>query len=220
MSFLIKQQMAQNEAEKLKVQQEIVKAKARSRVFETSAIEWRGFKIEKYSIEALLIIGNSQHGILTMNMKYSSIKARNTIGIENEEIGRTVTARQADITRTFCNLLKQQSGPDVDLGVFNRNPLKYHNFITLFHELVNKRIDDPKGRLTRLIRYTKGDPKDMIQHCVQQPPSVGYKNAKKILDQKYGHPYNIMGVYRKEIKSRSQIRNGDGESYQSFTIFF
>ena len=47
MSFLIKQQMAQNEAEKLKVQQEIVKAKARSRVFETSAIEWRGFKIEK-----------------------------------------------------------------------------------------------------------------------------------------------------------------------------
>ena len=38
-SLLIKRQMAENEAEKLKVQQEIAKAKARSRVFETSATE-------------------------------------------------------------------------------------------------------------------------------------------------------------------------------------
>ena len=28
-----------------------------------------------------------------------------------------------------------------------------------------------------------------------------------------------MGVYRKEIKSRPQIRNGDGESYQKFYNF-
>ena len=57
--------------------------------------------------------------------------------------------------------------------------------MTLFHELVEKRIDEPGGRLTRLIRYMKGDPEDMIQHCAYQPPSVGYKNAKNILDQEY-----------------------------------
>ena len=125
--------------------------------------------------------------------------------MENEEIYGTVTAGQADITSMLCNLLKQKSAPDKDLNVSDGNPLEYNNFMTLLHELVEKRIDDPRGRLTRLIRYTKGDPKDMIQHCVQQPPSVGYKNAKKILDQKYGNPYNIMGVYRKEIKSWQQI---------------
>ena len=97
--------------------------------------------------------------------------------MENAELDRTVTAGQAGI---ICNLLKQQSAPDVDLDVFDGNSLEYHNFMKLFHELVEKRIDDPKGRLTRLIRYTKGDPNDIIQHCVQQPPSVGYKNAKKI----------------------------------------
>ena len=56
------------------------------------------------------------------------------------------------------------AAPDVALDVFDGNPLEYHNFITLFHEVVEKRIDDPGGRLTRLIKYTKGDPKDMIQH--------------------------------------------------------
>ena len=59
--------MTENEAEKLKVQQEIEKTKARSRVFETSAIEGRGLKIEQYCTEAPLIIGNSKHG---KNMGY------------------------------------------------------------------------------------------------------------------------------------------------------
>ena len=81
-----------------------------------------------------------------------------------------------------------------------------------FHELVEKQIDDPRGILTKLMRYMKGDPKYMIQYCVQQPPSVGCKNAKKILDQKYGNPYN-MRIYMKEIKSWPQIRNEDRESY-------
>ena len=185
--------MAEKEAAKLKIQQEIAIAKARSRVFETSAIEGRGLKIEQYSTEAPLIIGNSKHGERTWDIDQSrhgeriwdipqSRQERDTVGMENEEIDRTVTAGQADITSMLCNLLKQQSAPDVDLDVLDGNPLEYHNFMTMLHELVEKRIDDPRGKLTRLIRYTKGDPKDMIQHCVQQLPSVGYKNAKKMLD--------------------------------------
>ena len=73
------------------------------------------------------------------------MKARNTIGKENEEIDRTVAAGQADITSMLCSLLKQQSTPDVDLDVFDGNPLEYHNFMRLFHELVEKQIDDPRG---------------------------------------------------------------------------
>ena len=63
-SFLIKRQMAENEAEKLNVQKDIRKEKARSRfkVFETSAVDGRRLKIEQYSTEAPLIIGTSKHG--------------------------------------------------------------------------------------------------------------------------------------------------------------
>ena len=61
--------MAENESVKLKVQQEIAKAKARSRVFETSAIEGRGLKIEQYSTEAPLKLETlsmgKEHRILT-----------------------------------------------------------------------------------------------------------------------------------------------------------
>ena len=168
--------MVENEAEKL--QQETAKAKARSRVFETSAIEGWDLKIEQYSTEALLIIGNSKYGGRTWDIDQSrhwegiweipqSRQERDMVGMENEEIDRRVTARQADITSMICHLLKLQSTPDLNLDVFDENSLEYHNFMTLSHELVEKRIDNPKGRLTRLIRYTKGYHKDMIQHCLQ-----------------------------------------------------
>ena len=47
--------------------------------------------------------------------------------------------------------------------------------MTLFYEIVEKRIDDPRGKLTPLIKYTKGDAKEMIKHCVQQSPAQGFK---------------------------------------------
>ena len=61
--------------------------------------------------------------------------------------------------------------------VFDGNPLECHYFMTLFHETVEKRTDHLGGKLTRLIKYTKGDAKEVIKHCVQQPPVQGFKNA-------------------------------------------
>ena len=66
-----------------------------------------------------------EHEILTnqdMGKEYGknipqSRQERDTVGMENEEIDRTVTAGQADITSMLCNLLRQQSAPDVDLDV-------------------------------------------------------------------------------------------------------
>ena len=60
----------------------------------------------------------------------------------------------------------------------------------------------------------------MIKHCVQQPAAVGYDNTKKLLQQKYGNPYSIMSMYRKEIKVWPQLMSGDGGSFQKFYNFF
>ena len=49
-----------------------------------------------------------------------------------------------DVTEILCKLVKQQAVPDVDLDVFDGNPLEYHYFMTLFHEVVEKRVDYPR----------------------------------------------------------------------------
>ena len=87
-----------------------------------------------------------------------------------------------DVSEILCKLVKQQEAPDVDFDVFDGNPLEYHYFMTLFHEVVEKRVDDPRGKLTCLIKYNKGDAKEIIKYHVQQPPAQGFKNAKALLE--------------------------------------
>ena len=96
--------------------------------------------------------------------------------------------------------MKQQSAPEVDIDCFDGNPLNYRYFMTIFKEVVENRIDDPCGRLIRLIKYTKGEAKELVMNCIHQPPREGYQIAKMLLEKRYGDPHRLLGSYRKEIK--------------------
>ena len=113
-------------------------------------------------------------------------------------------------------LVKQQSELDIELDIFEGNPLDFNYFMRLSHEVIEKRIDDPRGRLARLLKYTSGNAKEMIKHCIQEPPTMGYQHAKKILVEKYGNRYHVMVEYRKDIKAWSIIRSGDAEGTKDF----
>ena len=86
-------------------------------------------------------------------------------------------SQSGEVSKMLCQLLKQQEAPEVDIDVFSGDPLKYHYFVEIFKEVVEKRIEDSRGRHTRLIKYTTGEAKDLIKPCIQQPLSEGYKNA-------------------------------------------
>ena len=73
--------------------------------------------------------------------------------------------------------------------------------LSIFREIVEKGVDNPRGKLTHLIKYNKGNAKEIIKDCIQQPPAQGFENPKILLERKYGNPSNIMTMYRKEIKA-------------------
>ena len=83
--------------------------------------------------------------------------------------------------------------------------------MTRFYEVVEKRIDDPRGRLARLLKCRNGNAKEMIKHCLQEPPTVVYQHVKRILVEKYRNRYHVMIEYEKEIKAWPIIRSGDAE---------
>ena len=47
----------------------------------------------------------------------------------------------------------------MDIDVFTGDTTEYHYFLAVFEEMVEKKIDDARSRLTRLIKYTDGEPK-------------------------------------------------------------
>ena len=83
--------------------------------------------------------------------------------------------------------MKQQSALGIDLDAFDGNPLNLHYFLDIFREAFKKKIEDPRGRLTWLIKYTTGEVKDLIKNYIQLPAKDGYEAAKNQLYQLYGY---------------------------------
>ena len=115
-------------------------------------------------------------------------------------------------SRNNENRSSANSGVSVDdtTNVFSDgNPLNYFYFMALFKEAVEKNIDDPKERLTRLIKLTRGETNELIHYCIQLPDSIGYKQAISLIEGRYGNSHTIMAAYRKEIKKWPLIKPGD-----------
>ena len=93
-----------------------------------------------------------------------------TVGSDAVEYGHLPDKNQPDMVAMMSKLLRQQAAPDVD--IFNGDPVDDHYFIAVFDEVIEKKIDDPWGRLTRLIKYTDSQPNEMIKR-IQQPAVVG-----------------------------------------------
>ena len=122
------------------------------------------------------------------------------------ECGHFSDKNQPNMVAMMSKLLRQQAAPDFGIDIFTDDPVEYHYFIAVFDEVVEKIVDDPRGRLTRLIKYTDGQPKEMIIHCIQQPALVSYQNARSLLEEKYGNPHQILAAYRQKIKSWPQLK--------------
>ena len=72
-------------------------------------------------------------------------------------------------TDKVIDLLRYLQAPEVDIDVFNGDPLEFLYFMSLFCENVETKIDNPKGRLTRLLKYLDGEAKELVKGCIYLP---------------------------------------------------
>ena len=91
--------------------------------------------------------------------------------------------------------------------------------MAIFKEVVENRIDDPRGRLIRLIKYTKGEAKELVMNCIHQPPREGSQIDKILLEKRYRDPHQLLESYRKEIKEWHQLKLGDAAGFRKFSKF-
>ena len=122
------------------------------------------------------------------------------------------------LQETMTKMLKVQAAPTVILDVFSGDPLEYAYFKATFKEVVEKTVDDQKGRLTRLIQYTCGEAKNLIKHLIHIPGD-GYDQALKILDAEYGDVHTVTNSYLKELRLWPSIRPNDTVAFKKFHQF-
>ena len=202
------------ESERLDVEREIAMAEAKAKVYNahTETIQ-KGTQSEHSPIgDSSILLDNYMNKLKTKNDSNSG-------EINTSSAVTNGNANGLSHLNDLCNFLKVQSAPDIDMDYFSGNPLDYQYFMSLFEELIEKKIDDPFGKLARLIKYTRGEAKELIQHCSQMPQPDGYLLAKDLLEKEYGDPHKVTSAYMRELDSWKTIRTGNVDDFKKFYRF-
>ena len=122
--------------------------------------------------------------------------------------------------KMLCQLLKQQSPPTVDIEEFDGNLLQYSYFRLMFRKVVEKKIDNPQGRLTRMIKLITGEVKELVKPFIHDNSKYDYENAMKLLERQYGNPSKLLVCYRNEKKKQmTKIKPGDAAVFRRLFNF-
>ena len=70
-----------------------------------------------------------------------------------------------------------------------------------------------------MIKFTKGEAKEMVKTYIQLPPEVWFKTVKILLHERYEDPHRITTACQNQIKKLPQIKPGDSDAYRKFQNF-
>ena len=87
-----------------------------------------------------------------------------------------------ELSQIMCNLLPHRSAPNTENKTFSENPLKYYYLMSVFKEAVEYKIDNPHGRLIRLLKYTEEEATETTKHYIQQQVDIWYDRVKLLLE--------------------------------------
>ena len=158
-----------------------------------------------------------KHRICKIKEKIEKRKER--IGKRDRSKGQEKGRNSHGFDETLLQVLQVNSAPEVKIDEFAGDVLEYQYFVETFREVVERAIPDERGRLTRLIQSTSGEPKELIRHCIHDDKSTCYTNAMKLLEQHYGDPHRIAIAYMKELGEWPALIANDSSSFRSFNRF-
>ena len=67
-----------------------------------------------------------------------------------------------------------------------------------------------------LLQYTSGVAKDTIKCCLYKDPSLGYQAARKLLEERFGHPFRIASQYVTKLTEGPPLKPSDRTGLLAF----
>ena len=121
-----------------------------------------------------------------------------------------------------CNTLAQQQMLDLltlpkpQLMTFDGNPLNFHMFLNVFDSCIHAANISDAAKLNRLFEVCKEKPLRLIKACALMPPDQGYKQARKMLIERFGDDYEITEAHIKKIVAGPSVKSNNVASLQEF----
>ena len=122
------------------------------------------------------------------------------------------------IERSSIELVRKMQLPTLQLQPFNGDPTQFNNFIRGFDAKIAGRVEDDEEKLYYLDQYTVGKPKDIVSSCLYMAHGTGYREARRLLQERYGNPVQTVTHMIEKIKSWPFI-GSEPDALDKFAIF-
>ena len=98
------------------------------------------------------------------------------------------------------NIAQLLALPKLEITKFDGDPQQYLYFMSIFEETVEKIAHTDDVKLTHLLQQTTGRAHDAVKSCSFIGGSAGYKEAKQILNERFGRDYLIAECTIRELR--------------------
>ena len=156
--LLEEKQILETEARKLKIKEELAKAKARLSAYHDIPVDDIQIKQEnaqqKWGNQKEVVssardqkhqqtrIYNEDQSKNAWDKFDQRMKEKEDKFYQKTSNKKMLGAQDDSVNEMMCRLLKQQSAPEIEIDVFDGNPMEFHYFMAVFREVVEKREDD------------------------------------------------------------------------------
>ena len=119
----------------------------------------------------------------------------------------SVSAVKTEQSVLSPKVLEALNLPKLELCSFDGDPLQYHAFLTAFDEMVDTTAATDSAKLTRLVKSTTGAAKSAIQSCLIVGGTIGYQQARKTLQERFGNDLVVSQAVISMLRDGQPIRS-------------
>ena len=128
------------------------------------------------------------------------------------------TAVDNNLMGTLVSYNLRSLMPKIEIAKFGGEATEYKSFIKSFDSLIGNNLPNDEEKLYYLEQYTFGKPREIIKGCLHMDAGDGYKEARHLLDKRYGNPEKIASAYVSKILEWHAIAQDDVEGLDEFAL--
>ncbi|KAK3886574.1 hypothetical protein Pcinc_009223 [Petrolisthes cinctipes] len=202
------------EEEELKIRQEMEQLEIKAQIQEASAREQVFADLENEFEESVV---HDTHSVTRVNIpqiqpqfdqvSHSPRVNNSSAAIQNEKLMDTL------ISYNLKSLM-----PKAEIQRFGGDMTRYNSFIRSFECVISKKLTNDEEKLYYLEQYTTGKPRDIVRACLHMPPGVGYEEARRLLEKRYGDRERIVAAYVDKILDWPHLKVDDIDGLDQFSV--
>ncbi|XP_078321623.1 uncharacterized protein LOC111100747 [Crassostrea virginica] len=123
------------------------------------------------------------------------------------------------LAKVFADSVNLNRLPIPEPSVFTGDPLRFVEWKTSFHALIERKGIPEQERLFYLKKYVAGEALQAIDGFFYSGSSSAYNNARQVLQDRYGHPFVMQKAFRKRLENWPKIGEGNSKALRDFGDF-